>query len=109
MIIVRYKVYLDELEEESNELVKYSNEKINPKINELKTLFDDVIWAGKGYNTFINGYNQKIKYLEKAGNNIELLAKYLTNAEKDYREVNGKIVNSWNDFVDEISGDSDGL
>ena len=107
--MMKYKIYLNELEEQTNKLVTFSKNDINTKISELKTIFDDVNWQGKGHNTFINGYNNKINYLEKMGNNILLLTEYLTNCHNDYSETNDKLIKSWDKFMDEIKGGNDEL
>ena len=65
---MKYKVYLDELDEKSRELVSYSRNNIGVKIDELANVFKDTTWKGNASNKFITGYNQKINKLRRLNN-----------------------------------------
>ncbi len=106
---MKYKIYLDELEEKSNKLINYSKHNIDNKVNELDSLFDDMKWSGRGYNTFISGYKSRINKLKKYSNNLTKLAIYLKDGFNNYNETNDKLVKSWDNFIDELKGDNDEL
>lgn len=108
-MIMRYKVYLDELENKSNELVNYSKIDIANKINEIKNSFDGISWNGKAHSTYINGFNKKITKLERLNKNMELLARYLVECHNDYDSINHDLGKKWDDFIDELKGDFDEL
>ena len=109
MIPVKYKVYLDELDEKCNELTNYIKNDINDKINELSHAFDDVNRFGNASTTYINGYNRKIEKLIKLEHNMELLANYLKEYHDNYSETNNSLGKSWTSFIDEMRGDNNGL
>ena len=101
---MRYRIYLDELDEKSTELVNYSKNNIASKINELAIVFNDINWHGKASNAFINGYNNKINNLKRLNNNIELLARFLRECHDNYSETNNTLGKSWDSFIDEVYG-----
>ena len=105
--MMKYKIYLDELAEKSDELIKYSKTNIKEKIDELSIVFDDVNWYGKASSTYIKGYNEKIKRLRRINDNLELLANFLKNGYSNYNEVHSSLRKSWEEIVDEKRGDED--
>lgn len=106
---MKYKIYLDKLEEESNKLINLSKNDIATNVKELDELFNGVKWTGKGYNTFINGYKARMNRLKKYNDNLTKIALYLKDGFNNYNETNDKLVKSWDNFIDEIKGDNDEL
>ena len=109
VMIMKYKVYLDELDDKCTELINYSKDNIGTKINELEIIFDDIKWYGKAHSTYISGYQEKITRLKRINNNLELLAKYLKECHDNYNDTNNSLGKSWNDFLDEMTGDNNGM
>ena len=106
---MKYKIYLDELETNSNKIVDYSKNTINSKINELDKIFDNLNWRGKAANTYLNGYKTRIDKLYKINDNITKLAQYLQSGFTDFNETNNDLSKSWDAFIDETDGDNDEL
>ena len=104
---MKYKVYLDELDEKSRELVSYSRNNIGVKIDELANVFKDTTWKGNASNKFITGYNQKINKLRRLNNNMEKLALFLRDSHNDYSDTNNSLNNTWNNILDEIRSAND--
>lgn len=96
------KIYLDELEDVSSELISYSENNIANKILELKQSPSNFIWQGPAYNSFIAGYNSKINELTKMNNSLTNLAKYLTNVKESYSDTNSKINNAYEELLSEF-------
>lgn len=103
---MKYKVYLNELDDKSNELINYSKNNIASKIDELSMVITDIDWYGNAGNKYKLGYDKKIIKLKKYGENIEKLGKYLAESHNSYKESNDDLERSWNDFLDELKGDN---
>lgn len=96
------KVYLDELEEVSNELINYSENSINNKIEELKQATNNFVWQGLAYNSYISNFNTKINKLIRMNNSLTNLAKYLLMAKENYSDANSKISNAYAELLEEF-------
>lgn len=96
------KVYIDELEEVSNELIDYSENNINNKIEELKQSTNNFVWQGQAYSSYIRGFNTKINDLMRMNNSLTNLAKYLLTAKESYSDVNFKIGNAYEELLEEF-------
>ena len=106
---MKYKIYLDKLEESSNKLINLSKNDIGSNIKELDELFNNVKWQGKAFNTFISGYKNRINMLKKYNDNLTKLALYLKDGFNNYNDTNDKLVKSWDSFIDEVKGDNSEL
>lgn len=106
---MRYKVYLDNLEDKNNALISYSRNNISPKIEELGKVFNNVEWSGRAHSKYIAGYNARIEKLNKLNHNMELLGHFLERCHGNYNEANEKLIKSWDSFIEEIKGDENGL
>jgi len=100
------KVYLDELTEYGNELVNYSKNNISSKIDELKKSINDLEWKGTGYESFIEGYNNRINKIIEWNNNLTKLASFLLTVTTDYNDTNEDIYKHYdenlNDLIDKL-------
>lgn len=96
------KIYLDELEDISSELISYSENNIANKIEELKQTPNSFIWQGPAYNSFITGYNTKINELIKMNNGLTSIAKYLINVKESYGNANSRIDNAYEELLSEF-------
>ena len=96
------KIYLDELESISNELINYSQKNIADGIEELKLSTNNFIWQGPAYNSFINGYNLKIYELEKMNEELTKISKFLLSVTDSYSNTNLKISNAYEELLNEI-------
>ena len=96
------KVYLDELENSSNELINYSQNNIGKTIEELKKSPNNMIWQGTVHNSYIAGYNKKIEELVKMNNGLTNLAKYLLSAKESYSNANARINNAYEELLSEM-------
>jgi len=101
---MRYKVYLNELEDESNKLINYSKNEIGNKINELEEVLKDIKWYGKACSTYLDGYNIRINKLKRMNNNFTALANYLKECYDNYNETNRSLGSSWDSLIDEKVG-----
>ena len=106
---MKYKIYLDKLEESSNKLINLSKNDIGSNIKELDELFNNVKWQGKAFNIFISGYKNRINMLKKYNDNLTKLALYLKDGFNNYNDTNDKLVKSWDSFIDEVKGDNSEL
>lgn len=95
-----YKIYLDELSDESRKIVNYSKIDINNKIEEIKRLGESIKWSGPAHDSFIKGFNKQIINLEKLNDRIRLFGEYLDYAHEDYNNTNNDVNKSWNNFLD---------
>ena len=96
------KVYLDELESIGNELVNYSKNEISSKIDELKNLTNNLEWNGMGYETFIEGYNNRINKIIEWNDNLTRMASFLLTAKDDYTDTNENIESKYNENLEEL-------
>ena len=96
------KVYLDELDEVSSELISYSQNDIANKIEELRLSTNNFVWQGQAYNSYINGYNLKIDELVKMNHGLTSLAKFLALVKENYGNVNEKINNAYEELLEEF-------
>ena len=108
---MKYKVYLDELEEESLKIINYSDKEIHDKIEELKVLGDEINWHGGAHDKFIIEYNEGIKKLNKLNRKIRLFGEYLKFCKDHYGETQEKLRKDWEEYLDEVKkkGDIDGV
>ncbi len=106
---MKYKIYLDELEDKTTKIINYSQNDISDKIKELQSVFNNSKWQGKACNTYLSGYNEKLTQINRYNDNIRLLAEYLKEANINYQETNEKLSQSWDDFINEIKGEDNGL
>lgn len=97
------KIYLNEIETKGEELVRYSKNDINTKIEELKVSPKKFVWQGPAYDTFIKGYNTKIKKITELNNNLAKIAEYLLRVKEDYSNTNERIENAYNELLDEFN------
>ena len=99
---MKYIIELDELELKGNDLINYSNNNINDKINELnnsKNLFE---WEGEGYNSFISDYNYEINKINKLNEKIEKIALFVLYFQNNYYEANEQLKKSWEEYINEL-------
>ncbi len=101
---MKYRVYLDELENKSRELINYSKKDITDKINELKLLGEEIIWHGPAHDNYIKEYNKRIEKLQALNNKICLFGEYLKFCSEHYGETQEKLTKNWNKYLDEIGG-----
>ena len=97
------KIYLNEIEAKGEELIRYSKNDINTKIEELKDTTKNFVWQGTAYDTFMKGYNAKINKMTELNNNMAKIAEYLLRVKDDYANANEKIENAYNEFLDEVN------
>ena len=97
------KVYLDELEDVSNELVSYSQNNISREVEELKLATNNFIWQGPAYNSFIDGYNTRINELIKMNECLTKIANFLSVVKDNYSDTNVKINNAYEELLEEFN------
>ncbi len=96
---MKHVVQLDELEDKSNELINYSKNDINNKIEELRKVVSEFTWKGPSHDAFINGYNERIKKITSINNKMQLFGEFLKFAQNDYKETNAKLMDSWEKYI----------
>lgn len=96
------KVYLDELKEQANEIINYSKSNITETINKLREDPKQMLWEGKAYGSFVNGYNTRIDKIAKMNENMCKLAEFLLKVSEDYEGTNQKIDNAYEELIEEI-------
>ena len=99
---MKYKVYLDELNDASRKLVSYSKIDIKNKIDELKNIGESIKWYGPAHDSFINGFNKRIDNLNKLNSKISVFGEYLENSYTNYSETSNKVNNSWEEYITEM-------
>ncbi len=104
---MKYKVYLDELEEESLKIINYSKNDINDKIEELKMIVNEMNWQGKARDTFVNEYNHRINKLKRINDKVRMFGEYLKFCKEHYGETNEKLKKSWEEYLNEIEKDGE--
>ena len=101
------KIYLNEIEEKSRELVSFSRNDINVRIEELKKLPSNLVWKGLAKEKYIVGYNNRINTLSELNNNVCKIAEFLLRVKEDYNGANQKIENAYEELLAEIKTRSD--
>ena len=96
------KIYLDELEDVTNELINCSKNDIAKEIEELKLAPNNFNWNGLAYDTFMDGYNNHINKLIKMNNNLNDLGEYLKIVNEKYRDANYKIDRAYEELLNEF-------
>lgn len=96
------KIYLDELEDVSSELINYSQNNITKIINDLKQTPNNFIWQGPAYNSFIKGYQNKIDELMKMNGGLNNLGKFLVTVKDKYNDANSRINNAYEELLNEF-------
>lgn len=99
---MKYKVYLDELEEESNKLINYSKNDINNKIEELRKIIYEINWQGNARDSYINEYNNKIEKINNMNSKIRMLGEYLKFSKEHYGETQEKLKKNWEEYLNEL-------
>ena len=99
---MKYKIYLDELSDCSHNLISYSKNDINNKINEIKVLGESIKWKGLAHDNFINGFNKRIEKINKLNEKMALFGEYLEGAHINYSNTSSKLNNSWEEYYREI-------
>ncbi len=99
---MKYKIYLNELDDTSKKLVRYSKNDIKNKINEIKDIGMSLNWKGPAHDNFMNGFNKKIENLNLLNDKICLLGEYLDNCYSSYNETSNKVNNSWEEYLSEM-------
>ena len=100
--MAHYKIYLDELSDASRRLINYSNNDINNKIMEIKSIGESIKWNGPAHDKFIDGFEKQIINLEKLNAKIRLFGEYLAHAEESYNDTNNDVNKTWNNYLDEM-------
>ncbi len=99
---MHYQVYLDELEEKSDELIRFSRNDMKNKVQEIKKDFNDLNWHGEAHDSYAKGYDARIEKINTMMDRLSLLGEYLKMCKDSYWETNEKLENSWNEFMDEL-------
>jgi hypothetical protein len=94
------KIYLGEIEQAGNDLINFSKNDINNKIEELKELPRKFVWETPTSNSYIEMYENMINKISNINNDLIKLAEFLLMADSDYSESNNKITKAYDDFIE---------
>lgn len=97
------KIYIDEIEEKSHELISFSKNNVALEIEELQKLPNSFIWEGLAKDKYLTGYNNRINKLNELNNNICKIAEFLLRVNEDYTGANQRIDNAYEELLSEIS------
>ncbi len=106
---MKYKIYLDELEEETNKIINYSKRDINDKINEIREIGNDIKWSGPAHDSYMEVFNNQIYELQMMNGKVELLGHYLGLCTNQYSDTNNKVKNNWKKYIEEEKMKNNGL
>lgn len=101
------KVYLDEIEEESKELIDYSKVNIANKIEDLRKLPSNFVWEGLAREKYVTGYNNRVNKLSELNDNVCKIAQFLLRVKEDYNGANQRIENAYEELLTEIKARGD--
>ena len=96
------RVYLNELEEVSGELISCSQNDITNKIEELKQATNNFVWQGMAYDSYMRGFNIKINDLSRMNEGLTKIAKFLLQVGENYNNTNEKINNAYEELIEEF-------
>ena len=60
---------------------------IIPRINEMKTVFNDINWQGEGKESFVSNYNNIMFEINKIPKVLKLYMKFLDSSMTNYKEL----------------------
>lgn len=96
------KIYLDEIEDKSRELINFSKNDVALEIEELKKIPNNFIWEGLVKDKYLIGYNNRINKLSELNNNVSKIAEFLLRVNEDYHGANQRIDNAYEELLNEI-------
>lgn len=92
-----------------NDIVSYGIElnntienKINPCINNMATLLNDITWQGKSKDSFTSSYNNTVFEIKKIAKVLKIFNMFLNQTMDDYSELMQELKKTYDELENDI-------
>jgi len=89
--MARYDIYMDQLNDNGDEIKNIAEKKIDPNIKEITRIANELKWEGPSYDMFINTFNKKMETVRQIPLVVGAYGNFMKKASGGYQDLSDKM------------------